>query len=269
MSVGFAAPIHGCDAPSRLHGPMSSGDVGDDHVQPAAVGKHRVHKWCGEINATARGLQHPLHEIADRGGGEDRRCELATPMPRDEDPARLVDPDLLHGGIVEIALQHPEAGDVVEHVSCRGPGVSERRQCAGQAALAIVGHHVFDELPHHTRLGDRVEAAASDELAYLVLDDGDRVHVTPVASAGGRSHRSLPTAPTRRGGRPRTCGQRRSGGRTRAHRPGAPRVTLMHKPPAGTKISLGGPRRLGLEASAGKDTPREAQDRASAASEQG
>jgi hypothetical protein len=69
------------------------------------------------------------------------------------DVDRLVDPDVLDLGAVEVALQRPEPGDPVEDVADDGLRVTDRRQRRGERPLRVVGHHVPDE--HSARLRDR------------------------------------------------------------------------------------------------------------------
>ncbi len=80
-------------------------DVRDDDVQPRAVGERGVDEGRAEVDAAAAGLEHPLDEVAHLVGGQDRRSQLGDAATRDEHPARLVDPDLLDGRVVEVLLQ--------------------------------------------------------------------------------------------------------------------------------------------------------------------
>ena len=69
-------------------------DVGDDHVQPGAVREHRVDERRRHVDPATRRPQHPLDQVGELAGTEDRRRELAAPPPGDEQPAGLVDPEL-------------------------------------------------------------------------------------------------------------------------------------------------------------------------------
>jgi hypothetical protein len=74
---------------------VPAGDVGDHHVQPRAVGQHRIHERGRHVDPPTRGAQHPLHQVGELRGPEDRRRQLGPAVACDEHPARLVDPELL------------------------------------------------------------------------------------------------------------------------------------------------------------------------------
>ena len=94
--------------------PVLAGDVRDDDVQAAAVGQHRVDERRGQVDPAARGLEHPLDQVAHLVGGQDRRGQLVRPPLRATNTRPgLVDPDLLDRRVVEVALQRAEAGDRV------------------------------------------------------------------------------------------------------------------------------------------------------------
>jgi len=125
-------------------------------------------------------------------------------MPGDEDPAGLVDPDLLDRRVVKVALQRAQAGHRVEDRTDRRARVRQRRQGAGEAALVVMRDDFLDEQPGRRRVCDRVEPSPADQLADLILDDADRVHVAPVFRAGtdvreagpsllGRADRAYPS----------------------------------------------------------------------------
>ena len=85
-----------------------------------------------QVDAPARRLEHPLDEVAHLVGGEDRRGQLGDAAAGDEDLCRLVDPDLLDLGVVEVLLQRPEPGDGVEHRLHGALEVAQRRETAVQ-----------------------------------------------------------------------------------------------------------------------------------------
>ena len=104
----FVEAHRGQHEPSDVDGPMAAGDVGDDDVQPRAVGQGGVDEGLGEVEAAAAGHQHPLDEIADLLVAEDGRGQFADAAAGDEDPAGLVDPQLFDRGVVEVRLQRSE-----------------------------------------------------------------------------------------------------------------------------------------------------------------
>jgi hypothetical protein len=119
-----------------------------------------------------------LRFVQDGGG------ELGPTGLGDEDPARLVDPDLLHLWVVEERLQRSHADDPVgDRLGDLGQ-VEQEWQVGGVAAFLIVGDDLVDEVADGGRVAvGRVEAAAADQLADLAFDDlvGGLVsgHVTP------------------------------------------------------------------------------------------
>jgi hypothetical protein len=157
-----------------------AGDLRDDDVQSRAVRQHRVHERVAEIQAAAGGAQHALDQLGDVIGGEDQRGELGAPAPGDEDPARLIDPDLLDGRIVEERLQRAESGNGVENGARQLRGVTEWRQGGRDGSIEVVGDHVVDQPPDDGRLGDRVNAAPADEFAHLAVDDRQSRCHTPL-----------------------------------------------------------------------------------------
>jgi hypothetical protein len=103
-----------------IHRPVSSGDVGNDHVKATAVSKHRVDKGIREIQSTTRGPQHSLDDLTNFYITQDDCRELTSPASCDEYPAWLVDPDLLDIRIVKEWLQCPITG---ERCQQRSPNV--------------------------------------------------------------------------------------------------------------------------------------------------
>lgn len=62
-------------------------DVGEDDVEAGSVGEHRVDEGLGEIDAPARGAQHPLDEVVEFARGQLRRRQLVGAVDGDEDLA--------------------------------------------------------------------------------------------------------------------------------------------------------------------------------------
>ena len=102
--------------------------------------------------------------------GQDRRGELVPAVAGDEHPLRLVDPDLLDGRVVEVALQRSEAGDPGDQLVDDSIGVVDRPHDAGEAALVVGayggGRHPADGVDVELR----VDAVAAD----LGADVGSR-----------------------------------------------------------------------------------------------
>jgi hypothetical protein len=150
---------------------MSARDLRDHHVQPGAVGQHCVDKWRAQVDSPARAAQHSLDEIGDCIAGEDERRQLGPPAPRHEDPTRFVDPDLLDLRIIEERLQRSEARYGVDDEASDLRRIVNRRQRRGDRSISVVADDLVHELANRAALGDRVDPAAPDELAHLVLDD--------------------------------------------------------------------------------------------------
>ena len=79
----------------------------------------------------------------------------------DEDPARVVDPDLLDRGVVEERLQRPEAGDPGDQLADHRVDVGDRRDRAGQAALVVVADHALGDPAYDGGVALRVDALAA------------------------------------------------------------------------------------------------------------
>ena len=98
----------------------------------------------------------------------------------DEDPARLVDPDLLDLGVLEQRRQGAEAEDpLAQQVDLV---VGERREPAVEVPVAVVGDDLVDERPERVILVER-ELAPDEQLAHVGLDLRERA-----AGARSRDH---------------------------------------------------------------------------------
>ena len=158
------------DEPPHVDRPVLAGDVGDDDVQPAAVGQHRVDERAAEVEAPPGHAQHALDEVADLRVVHDDRGQLAAAVACDEHATRGVDPDLLDRGIVEEPLQRAESGDGVEHRRAHGRGVVDRAVAQGLL------HRRVDQPADGIRVAQRVDAARTDLVAHPPLDQRPRVH---------------------------------------------------------------------------------------------
>ena len=106
--------------------------------------------------------------------GQHDRGELVATVARDEDPRRLVDPDLLDLRVVEQRLERAEAGDVGDQERDQRVPVGHRGDRSGQAAVVVVAHDLLGHLTHHRGLTLRVDAAPLDlgaQDAVEVVDD--------------------------------------------------------------------------------------------------
>ncbi|MGA9583144.1 MAG: hypothetical protein WBR13_14380, partial [Allosphingosinicella sp.] len=80
-------------------------------MQAVPVGQHGVDERTTDVDPATRALQHALDQLGHLGRGQDQVGQLVAPAPGDEDPAGVVDPDLLDLGVVEERLQRSEAGN--------------------------------------------------------------------------------------------------------------------------------------------------------------
>ena len=137
-------------------------------MQAAAVGEARVDEGLRPVQASPRPRQHPLDELLHLGGLEHRAGELGIPVAGHEHPSGLVDPDLLHRGVVEERGDGSEPDDPLpelDHV-----GIGERRETTRQVPIPIVGDHLVDERVQDSVLVDR-QVATHEELAHIRLDE--------------------------------------------------------------------------------------------------
>src|SRR4051794_32947237 len=158
-------------------GRVPPGDIRDHHVQPRPVREHRVDERRREVHPPTGRLQHPLDELADLRRAEDGVRQLRPTGPRDEHATWLVDPYLLDGRVVEVALQRTESGDRVVQETCRMRLVRHGWQAARQRPLVVVGQDVVDQPTDRTAVDFWVQPASPDELTDLTLDDPECVHV--------------------------------------------------------------------------------------------
>ena len=144
----------------------AAGDALEDDVQPVALGQHRVDERLADVDAPAAGLEHPLHQLLHLRGRQDRGGQLVPPLPRDEDLARVVDPHLLDGRVVEVGLQRPEPGHPRDQLADHRLRVRHRRDLAGEAALVVRGDHPLRDPAYGGHLGLRIDPVAADGLAH-------------------------------------------------------------------------------------------------------
>ena len=94
-----------------------------------------------------------------------------------EDPARIVDPDLLDRRVVEVALQDSEAGDPGHQLLDDRVVVLDRRDDTGQAALVMLLDHPCGEPPDQARVALRVHPLGTDRGTDLTVERLEKVAV--------------------------------------------------------------------------------------------
>ena len=109
-----------------VHGTETPRDAFEHDVEPVAVGERCVDEGQGQIDPAAAGLEHPLHELLHLRRIEDRAGQLVPAAASNEDPAGIVDPDLLHRWVVEVALKRPETGNPGNELIDDDLGVTHR-----------------------------------------------------------------------------------------------------------------------------------------------
>ena len=187
------------DELADVDAPVPPHDVGDHHVEPAAVGQRRVDERRAQVDAPPGGAQHPLDEVLHARIGQDRRGQLRAAAARDEDAAGVVDPDLLDLVVVEVALQRPEAGDRVEQLAHQRVGLL--RAARQQGRVVRLRHDRPHARGHLAQVTRRVQALAAQRLAHLVLEPGQGSPAVVDLTHRAPPCRSPAAVPPRRGER--------------------------------------------------------------------
>ena len=94
-----------------------------------------------------------------------------------EHPARVVDPDLLHGRVVEVGLQRPEARDPRDELTHDGVDVGDRIDRTGQRALVVVAYDALGDPPYQRCVALRVDPLAADLVAHALVERLDQLRV--------------------------------------------------------------------------------------------
>jgi hypothetical protein len=152
-----------------VDGREAAGDALEHDVETVALGQHRVDEGGADVEPAAARLEHPLDELVDLGGVETQVGQLVATAARDEDPAGVVDPDLLDLGVVEERLQRTEARDPGHQLADHGTVVGDRRDGTGEAEVVVVAYDVLGDPAHHERLALRVDTRTADPLAQLAV----------------------------------------------------------------------------------------------------
>ena len=95
--------------------------------------------------------------------------------PGDEHPARVVDPHLLHLGVVEERLERAEAGDARDQLADDSAGIGHRDDGTGQAALVVAAYDVLGDATHERGVTLRVDTLGADLLAHPSIELLDEV----------------------------------------------------------------------------------------------
>ena len=145
-------------------------------MKPLSPGELGVDEGAGQVQAAPGGPQHPLDQNREVLTFQDRGGQLGAPGAGDEDAAGGVDPDLLNGLVIEIALQRAQPRHGVEHVGARPLGIDERRDESGVGAAQIVLLGLGDELVEVGGVLEGVDAASAHQLANLRQEKIGSVH---------------------------------------------------------------------------------------------
>ena len=93
--------------------------------------------------------------------------------------AGLVDPQLFHERVVEVALERPETGDEIPDHSRRTASVVQWWQPGREHPLVVLGDHIIDQPSHLFGLASRINPGTPDELAHLFGHHCDRIQRHP------------------------------------------------------------------------------------------
>ena len=156
--------------------PVLGGDGRDDHVESLSPGELGVDEGAGQVQAAPGCPQHPLDQDREVLALQDRGGQLGASGAGDEDSAGGIDPDLLNGLVIEIALERAQPRHGVEHVSACPLGVDERRDESGVGPAQVVLLGLGDELVQVGGVLEGVDAASAHQLANLRQEKIGSVH---------------------------------------------------------------------------------------------
>ncbi len=120
-----------------------------------------------------------------------------APAAGDEDPAGVVDPDLLDLRVVEEGLQRAEARHAGDQLAHHRAVVGDGRDRSGEAEVVVVADDVLGDAAYDEGLALRVDALAPHALAHLQVEALDEV-VGVRSRDAINGHRAAPASP-------RTC----------------------------------------------------------------
>jgi hypothetical protein len=189
---GVLADVDGAEAP---------GDALEHDVQPVAVGEHGVDEGLTPVDAAAAALEHPFDQLADLGARQHRRGQLVPSTTRDEDLARLVDPDLLDLVIVEVGLERAETRDAGDHLGDDAGRIRHPRHLAGEAPLVVRADRLLGQPAYGGGVVLRVDTLGTDPLTHLLVDLLDQRDVYADVRRGRSSMRAVVGCGVRHHGR--------------------------------------------------------------------
>jgi len=134
------------------------------------LGQHGVNEGAAEVEAPPGALEHPLDQLVDLRLGEHQIGQLVPPVASHEHPARVVDPDLLDGRVVEVGLERAEPGHPRDQLAHQRLDVGDRRDDPGEAARVVVKDHALDDAPDHRHVLLRVHALAADQRPDVLVE---------------------------------------------------------------------------------------------------
>lgn len=145
----------------------ASCDAVENHMQPMPRREHRVDEGAGQVESPTGSLEHPLDQVPHLNRGQDRRRQLVAAVAGDEHPLWLIDPDLLHRGVVQIALQRSEARHARHQLVDDCIRVTDRTHHSRQAPLVVGQHRRPGEAPYRVHLREWVHPAAANLVAHV------------------------------------------------------------------------------------------------------
>ena len=131
---------------------------------------------------------HPLDELVHLSGVEAQVGQLVATPARDEDPTRIVDPDLLHLGVVEERLQRAEARHPGHELADHHVVVGDGSDGPGQAELVVVADDVLGDAAYDEGLALRVDPLTAQPLAHLPVEP---LHQLAVGVRAGSDNRTV------------------------------------------------------------------------------
>src|SRR5215212_10947140 len=130
-------------------------------------------------------LEHPLDEVLHLGAGQHQVRQLVPAPSGDEDPRRVVDPDLLDRRVVEEGLERAEAGHPGDQLADHRVDVTDRCDDAGQAPLVMSTDDGLGQAAYHRRVPLGVDPLAAHGLAHPLVQ---RLHQVGMTMRGQNRH---------------------------------------------------------------------------------
>ena len=163
-----------------IDGPVTPGDVRDDHVEPGAVRERGIHERGRHVQAPAGALEHPLHQVPDLLVREARRRSA---------PIRRCGPRRFHSarsarfprcaGSSRSGWSAPKPATASKtnlRADSSGPEGRQRRQ---EGPLVVVADRRLHQAPDFAGLPQGIQAPAADQLTDFVLDNAHSLHCGP------------------------------------------------------------------------------------------